>query len=92
MRSDKSNASLHYFNACTILDRVGASGLEDTLLPTGLSSPENIATTILPPSNDDKMLHQNFTILVSRVLTKYLDFFSYSCNGGTLFIISLVRC
>ena len=82
MRSDKSNVSLHYFHACAILDRVDDSGLEDTVLPTCLPSPQSIARTILPSSNDDKMLHRNFTILVSRVLAKYLDFFSYSCNDA----------
>lgn len=77
LRSDKGNLSLHYFHSYAVLDRIDVSCLSESPLPTCLNSPDKIAESLLPSLSDDSSMKTDFAILVSRVLAKHLEFFSF---------------
>lgn len=73
MRFDYQTRSLHYFHTYALQDRVDLSSLSDE--PRPLPTPIDL-TVILPDKADDECLQNNFAILMSRVVCKYVPFFS----------------
>ena len=79
MRLDGSrNQSLHCFNSFAVLDRIDFSFLPDTLLHTCFNSPDKMALAILPSKEDDEMLRQHFTTLVSHIICTHIPFFKFA--------------
>jgi len=71
--------SIHYFNSYASRNRIdsGISPQVHSCMPSAAS----IAPTLLPSPEDDAMLCHSFEILVSRVLVRYVPFFSKSFDG-----------
>lgn len=88
MRSDKANKSLHYFHSYAVQNRVDVSHLADSPVDMSTFTPDRIASTILPSSNDDEMLRENVAVLISRVLTTHLKFFQFSFDEAVDWHIS----
>ena len=79
MRLDNQTKSLHYFHVYTVRDRIDLSNYDDTSSSPDISS---ICVDQLLPSNDDNTtLRANYSILIARVLKKYIPFFKEFGNG-----------
>ena len=77
MCSDKQTQSLHYFHLYAVKNRVSCSNLADTprsITPTA----EDVISKVLPSSEDDTIIHDEFAILVARIMYKYMTFFQSS--------------
>ena len=72
MTIDHQAKSLQYFHSFAAKNRIPTNHLDDT------QSRGDIAdlpiSTFLPTSADCSVLHSNFTILVSRIIVKYLPY------------------
>ena len=77
MRSQNLAHSLHYFHAFAIQDRVGFSHLPD-ICPLPLTKHgqnswlKDVASTLLPSLEDDRILRKNFATLISRMLITHM--------------------
>lgn len=79
MRLDNQTKSLHYFHVYAVRDRIDLSDYDDTLPSPDISS---ISIDKLLPSDDDNTnLRANYSILIARVLKKYMPFFNAFGNG-----------
>ena len=68
MRSDRCNkGTIHYFHSYALADRIDFSYLSDVVPPLPRVSLSQIATSVLPSAEDNKLLLRNFTTLLSRV-------------------------
>ena len=61
-RIDYTTRSLHYFHVYAVLDRVDFSGLSDEALVPSSVNP----LSLIPSSHDIRLLHEDFSVLVSR--------------------------
>ena len=75
MRCDTQSRSLHYFNHYVVKDRIDIRHLSD--IPASLPShnPSTLAKSLLPLSQDNEALANNFAIHISRILTANMPFF-----------------
>lgn len=73
--------SIHYFNSYAVADRVDFTSLSDRIIPTLQTDPKQIALSLLPTPEDDRVLKHNICILMSRILFKHVDFFSLWFDG-----------
>lgn len=71
---DMRNRSLHYFNSYAVVDRCDFSQCAENHIVPDLSSYD--VSTFLPTSTDLNKLLQNFSVLVGRMLTKYVPGFA----------------
>ena len=69
MRVDSKAKSLHYVHAYAIKDRIDFSCFPDKRVG------EANLYDILPNSQDYKLLKENFSVHVSRIIVAYMDFF-----------------
>lgn len=82
MRADKHrNQSLH-FHSFAVMNRVDFSALSDVCPPTCFNSPQKQAQQLLPSKEDDRILRDNFIILVSRILVDNIPFFQQTFDGA----------
>lgn len=72
-RSDRQTKSLHYFNTMAVRDRIDMSVFSDEEKMLDLSTVN--LDSLLPDEIDIKAIRTNFSVLVSRVLVKYLPAF-----------------
>lgn len=70
MRSDSQTLSLHYVQVYGVKDRIDYSSLSGEK-PTQVN-----LYSVLPDTTDYDLLRKDFTILVSRIIVKYLPFFN----------------
>ena len=78
LRVDQQNASLHFFHAFAVRDRIDFSHLPDTLPLTCSNEPAKVALELLPTVDDDNKLEELFQIHVSRILATQMEFFRIS--------------
>ena len=64
--------AIHYFHSYAVSNRVDSTGMEDQ---------HQIALSLLPSADDDDVIRNNISILLSRVLVKSLAFFKMSFDG-----------
>ena len=76
MRFDNQTRSLHYFHTYAVKDRVDLSSMSDKPLPLPADIKAIDLTKLLLDEEDDKCLQKNFTVLMARVICKYVPFFS----------------
>ena len=74
MTSDRQTRSLHYVQSYAVKDRVNYDNLSNEL-PT-----EVCVFDILPTNEDYEFLKRNFTILLSRVIVKFIPYFTSDYN------------
>lgn len=74
MRSDHQTQSLHYFHTYAVRDRIDLSDFSNSSHLPDISSIQ--LTQLLPSEADIKAIYDNFSILVGRVLKKYIPFFA----------------
>ena len=74
MTSDKQTRSLHYVQSYVVKDRVNYDNLSNKL-PT-----EVCVFDILPTNEDYEFLKRNFAILLSRVIVKFIPYFTSDHN------------
>ena len=67
--------SLHLFHSCAVLDRLDTSALCDVLPQGCIPSPDSLALSLLPTTEDDDAIKSNFSILISRILIENCHFF-----------------
>ena len=77
MRVDKQTQSLHYFHSYAVKDRVDSSKLSDNH-PRLAPSIEDVVSKVLPTEEDDEIIHDNFAVLVARMLCTHMTFFQTS--------------
>ena len=77
MRSDKQTQSLHYFHSYAVQDRVSCSNLSD-IPPSITSTADNVISKVLPSNEDDSIIHDEFAILVARIMCRHMSFFQSS--------------
>ena len=83
MRMEGSgNKSLHFFHSYAVLNKVDFSNLPDFHLPTCLNSPKKRALSLLPSADDDRLLRQDFMVLISRILVTHLPFFKWTADDA----------
>ena len=70
--------SLHYFHAFALQDRVDCDTTNRLKELTCLPDDRVIAATLLPSTEDDRIMRKNLTMLVTRVLSKYFSYFEKS--------------
>ena len=71
---DSRNRSLHYFNSYAVLDRCDFSSFSEHHSPPDLVAYD--VRCLLPTTTDLDAMIQNFSILVGRLLTKYVPGFA----------------
>lgn len=82
LRLDRKNESIHYFHVYAVENRIDASQLPDTSTKISeITDIDSAAASVLPKVRDDLILKDNITVLISRFLYKYLDFFKLSFDG-----------
>lgn len=67
--------SIHYFHSYAVADRIDLSGMSETVLPLPSVDAEQLSISLLPSTDDDESISNNFAILVSRVLVANIDYF-----------------
>ena len=77
MRFDKQTQSLHSFHSYAVRDRVDCSNLADDPLST-TPTVRDVISRVLPTDEDDAIIHDEFAILVARILCKHMTFFQSS--------------
>ena len=65
---------LNMVNAYATLERVGTCGLSNTL-PNSEQVAEITVKDLLPTDEDDNLLKDELTIMVTRILSTYMDVF-----------------
>ena len=74
MTSDKQTRSLHYVQSYAVKDRVNYDNLSNEL-------PKEVCVfDILPTNEDYEFLKRNFAILLSRVIVKFIPYFTSDYN------------
>ena len=74
MTSDNQTRSLHYFHTYAVKDRVDLSSFSSN--PPAIDVSNINLETLLPSSEDDKVLRENLEILIGRTLRKNIPFFA----------------
>ena len=74
MLIDKQAESLHYFHSYAIKDRIKISDVSD-VSPSNTPTAELVISTVQPDDEDDALIHDEFAVLVSRILCKHMLFF-----------------
>ena len=78
MRYDQYRSkSLHYFNSFAAQDRIPLSAL-NTASTSSLNTHVHVSDLILPSLTDDKAFENGLNIIVSRIITSYMPFFTTS--------------
>lgn len=65
--------SLHLFHSFAVADRIDTTLFPDVRHHMCLPSPEDLAKSLLPSKQDDEVIRQNFSILISRVLIEHMS-------------------
>ena len=79
MRSDYQAHSLHYFHSYAVHDRVNMDRFDDTVCAPDMSA---VSLELLLPSKQDIAdIFCNMSILIARILKKYMPFFKQFGNG-----------
>ena len=79
MRVDYQTRSLHYFQSYALRDRVDLSTLSSEVNAPDVSKIN--LESFLPSSGDEKILKNNFAVLVGRVIMKHVPFFKKFGSG-----------
>ena len=77
MRFDKQTQSLHYFHSYAVQDRVNCSNLAD-IPPSIEPTAKDVISKVLPSDEGDSIIHDEFAILVARIMCKHMTFFQSS--------------
>ena len=78
LRSDRRNQSVYFFHVYAVENRIEVSHLSDMSMPRPISDLDRISYEVLPKTSDDLAMRNTISILISRVLCKYLDFLNIS--------------
>ena len=73
MRVDHQTRSLHYFHVYAVRDRVDLTNFSSDIHLPDIGSIQ--LSNFLPSSQDETVLRSNFSILIGRILMKYIPFF-----------------
>lgn len=82
-RVDKlpNTRSLHYFHYYAVKDRVDFSDMGEEPIQCKQLDLQQVATSLLPSSEDDAELRKNISVMVSRVLYNNLPYFKHTFDG-----------
>ena len=77
VRFDQQTNSVHYFNGFAIKDRIDLSGTSDVPPPTDQNQPSlsDVISKIFPSKDEESQIHDEFAILLARMLCTYIPFF-----------------
>ena len=73
--------AIHYFHSYAVGDRIDLSNLSDQVILTQQRDAKQVATSLVPTSEDDVALRDNMCVLISRILYENLEFFRHSFDG-----------
>ncbi len=73
MRSDYQARSLHYFHSYAVRDRINTENFDD--MPSAPDISQVNLDLILPTTHDVHDMYSNMSVLIARVLKKYMPFF-----------------
>ena len=73
---ERRSRSLHYFHSYAILDRVDLTGYTDEVQCSDGSAIDMEFESLIPNIDDSECIVENFAILASRVVCKYIPAFS----------------
>ena len=74
---DEGMSSLHYFHLYGVADRVRFNHLSPVISSNPRADPQAIMKRLLPTKKDDEELHNNFKILLSRILANHTEIFKF---------------
>jgi hypothetical protein len=83
MRVGEGNRSIHYFHYFCVPDRVDVSHLSIIPPQPPTITPKECALSLLPSIADDRVILQNTTTLVSRILATHLGTLGFDCAGAS---------
>lgn len=75
------NKSLHYFNSFAVLNRIDFSSFPTSLPLSCVNHPHELALSLLPSKEHDKIMKSHFATLISRILYSHMEFFKVSFDG-----------
>ena len=82
MRVGKSASNeIHYFHSYAVSDRIDFSDLSETVIPTTMQDPRQIALSLLPTPEDDQAIRNNMCILMSRIIFENMEFAKVTFDG-----------
>lgn len=73
MRSDNQTRSLHYFHTYALRDRLDLSDVSNKAPATDIAHMQ--VEALLPSASDKATMIKHFSILIARVLSKYIPYF-----------------
>ena len=73
--------AIHYFHSYAVSNRVDSTGMGERVIPTGQKDQHQIALSLLPSADDDDVIRNIISILLSRFLVKSVAFFKMSSDG-----------
>ena len=79
MRFDLQTLSLHYFQSYAVRDRIDLSSFNSEINVPDIS--EISLESFLPSPSDERILKENFSVLIGRVLIKHVPFFKEFGSG-----------
>lgn len=79
-RVGSGNRQLHYFHFFAASDRVDIHELSITPPMPPTVTLEKCASSLVPSPNDDRVILQNITTLVSRILATHLENLGFDCT------------
>ena len=84
MRTDKrAPDGIHYFHSYAVRDRIDFSHLSEKFPdPASLPCADDVTSSLLPSSKDDKAIRKHFSILLSRELVSNVPFFKSTFDGA----------
>ena len=80
IRCDKQAQSVHCFHSYGAKDRTDLSGLSD-IQPTCKPSMSEVVSKLLPSSHEESLLHDEFAILLARMLCSSMEYFRWTFAG-----------
>ena len=80
IRCDKQAQSVHCFHSYGAKDRTDLSGLSD-IQPTCKPSMSEVVSKLLPSSHKESLLHDEFAILLARMLCSSMKYFRWTFAG-----------
>lgn len=81
MRSDYQTRSLHYFHCYAVRDRVKLDSYDDSPSLPNIDTSTVDLESILPTTEDERVIRSNMAVLIARTLMKHVPFFKTYGRG-----------
>lgn len=80
IRTDCQTQSVHYFHSYAVRDRIDLSSLSDIQL-TNQPTTSEVVSKLLPTIHEESLIHDNFAVLLARMLCSNMKYFQWTFAG-----------